>query len=86
LFAVEHLGINEACFERTVFIGQMDTKVDASGGRELVDKLANIRETGSEEVSLKKARELLRFSYKLCRNRQKHDTAPGYGELKAGRT
>jgi len=40
LFAVEHLGINEACFERTVFIGQMDTKVDASGGRELVDKLA----------------------------------------------
>lgn len=62
LFAVEHLGINEACFERTVFIGQMDTKVDASGGRELVDKLANIRETGSEEVSLKKAREALKDS------------------------
>jgi len=40
----------------------MDTKVDASGGRELVDKLANIRETGSEEVSLKKAREALKDS------------------------
>jgi len=44
-----------------VFIGQMDTKVDASGGRELVDKLANIRETGSEEVPLKRQGRLLKI-------------------------
>jgi len=61
LFAVEHLGINEACFERTVFIGQMDTKVDASGGRELVDKLANIRETGSRKFPLKRQGRLLKI-------------------------
>lgn len=62
LFALEHLGINEACFERTVFISQMDTRIDAAGSRELVDKLTNIRETGSEEISLKRAREALKDS------------------------
>lgn len=60
LFASEHLGMNETCFERTVFIGQMDARIDAAGSRELVDKLSNIRETGSEEISLKRAKEALK--------------------------
>jgi DNA repair exonuclease SbcCD ATPase subunit len=59
LFALKHLGINESCFERTVFIAQMDTKIDAAGSKELLDRLSNIRESGAENVSYKRAREAL---------------------------
>ncbi|NLP13118.1 MAG: AAA family ATPase [Clostridium sp.] len=59
LFALKHLGINESCFERTVFIGQMDTKIDAAGSKELLDRLSNIRESGAEDISYKRAREAL---------------------------
>lgn len=60
LFAIKHLGINESCFEKTVFIGQMDTRVDTQGSSELIDKLSNISETGSEDISLNRAREVLK--------------------------
>lgn len=59
LFVLKHLGINESCFERTVFVGQMDTKIDTMGSKELLDKLSNIRESGAEDVSYKRAREAL---------------------------
>ncbi|MCX7841938.1 MAG: AAA family ATPase [Clostridia bacterium] len=60
LFAEKHLGMNEACFERTVFIRQMEARVDGDGARELQSKLLNVCQTGFEDVSLVKAQEAIR--------------------------
>ncbi|MFZ5985956.1 MAG: ATP-binding protein [Bacillota bacterium] len=60
LFALKHLGINESCFDKTVFIGQLDTRINAAESRELLDKLTNISQTGFEDVSLDRAREALK--------------------------
>lgn len=76
LFALNHLGINEACFERTVFVGQMDAKIDVAGSRELLDKLSNIRETGSEEISLKRARDTLKDSLMSYVGTERSTTRP----------
>ena len=37
----------------------MDTKIDAAGSKELLDRLSNIRESGAEDISYKRAREAL---------------------------
>jgi uncharacterized protein YhaN len=52
LFAEEHLGIDEATFERSAFIGQLQSVIDDEGKKSLVDKLSNLNTTGDEEISL----------------------------------
>ena len=59
-FADRHLGLNEACFDKTVFIRQMESKIDDDGSKELLNRLINISQTGFEDVSFKKAQEALR--------------------------
>lgn len=59
-FAEAHLGLNEACFEKSVFIKQMDVKVDGSGREELLSKIVNASETGFDDVSFKKAEKALK--------------------------
>lgn len=52
MFAEEHLGIDEAAFERSAFIGQLQSVIDNEGKKNLIDKLSNLNTTGSEEISL----------------------------------
>lgn len=51
-FAEEHLGLDEATFERSAFIGQMQCAVDEAGRRTLIEKIANLNTTGSEDQSV----------------------------------
>ena len=55
MFAEEHLGIDEAAFERTAFIGQLQSVIDNEGKKNLINKLSNLNATGSEEISLTEA-------------------------------
>lgn len=55
MFAEEHLGIDEAAFERTAFIGQLQSVIDNEGKKNLINKLSNLNSTGSEEISLTEA-------------------------------
>jgi len=55
MFAEEHLGIDEAAFERTAFIGQLQSVIDDEGKKNLINKLSNLNSTGSEEISLTEA-------------------------------
>jgi DNA repair exonuclease SbcCD ATPase subunit len=59
-FAEKQTGMNEACFERTVFVKQMETGLDQDGAAVLSSRLANASETGYEDVSFKKADRVLR--------------------------
>lgn len=51
-FAEEHLGLDEAAFERSVFIGQLQSVIDDVGKKNLIEKLSNLNTTGSEDLSL----------------------------------
>ncbi len=55
MFADEHLGMDEATFTRTAFIGQMDVRIGSSGSSELAARLANAKDTGSEGLSFQRA-------------------------------
>ena len=59
MFADEHLGIDEAAFERSAFIGQLQSVIDEEGKKNLVDKLSNLNTTGSEDISLTGALKVL---------------------------
>lgn len=59
LFAEKHLGLNENCFNKTVFVKQMDIKVGGDGADELQNKLINIAQSGYEDISYSKARSAL---------------------------
>lgn len=59
-FAEEHLGISESSFERTVFISQMQSYVDAEGRKILAERLLNLRQSGDEEISFRKAMKALK--------------------------
>lgn len=63
-FSERHLGLNEACFDKTVFIRQMECRIDENGNRELLARLMNTAQTGFEDVSLKKAQEALKDALK----------------------
>ena len=54
-FAEEHLGIDEASFERSVFIGQLQCAIDDDGRKALLEKLSNLSATGNEDLSLTQA-------------------------------
>ncbi len=55
MFADKHLGMDEAAFTRTAFIGQMDVRIGSSGSSELAARLANARDTGLEGLSFQRA-------------------------------
>lgn len=59
-FAEDHLSLNQACFERTVFIRQMESRISEDGSKELLNRLLNVRQTGFEDISLKKAQKALK--------------------------
>ncbi len=75
-FAEEHLGLNETCFEKTTFIGQMDIKVDGTGKEEIINKLVNVRETGFEDISFKKAEKALKDAILTNTGTEKTSTRP----------
>lgn len=59
-FAEQHLGLSEGGFERTSFIGQMQSFVDAEGRKILAERLQNLRQSGDEELSVRKAMKVLK--------------------------
>lgn len=59
-FAEAHLGVDEAAFERTLFVSQLGTSLDVAGRKVLYEKLVNMRETGNEDISLQRATNALR--------------------------
>lgn len=71
----KHLGINEACFERTVFVRQRDTVIK-DGQKELLNRLSNINETGFDDVSFKKAEEALKEALKRYVGTDRTSTRP----------
>lgn len=60
LFAEKQLELNDESFDRTVFIKQMETRIGEEGARELLSRMSNVRETGFEDISFKRAQEALR--------------------------
>lgn len=75
-FSEKHLGLNEACFDRTVFIRQMGSIIDEDGSKELLNRLVNVSQTGFEDVSFKKAQEALREALKSHVGTDKTTTRP----------
>lgn len=75
-FAEEHLGLNETCFEKTIFMRQMDIKVDGNGKEEIINKLINVRETGFDDISFKRAEEALKDAIKTYAGTEKTTTRP----------
>mgnify|MGYP005841542143 CR=1 FL=1 len=63
-FAEQHLGVSRDCFERTVFVRQMSSRVDRDGSRELLNRLVNIKQTGFEDVSFRRAEKALKEAVK----------------------
>ena len=53
--AQKHTGMNEECFERTIFVKQLETSLDKDGRALLSNRLSNASETGFEDISFKKA-------------------------------
>lgn len=58
--AEKHTGMNEVCFEKTVFVKQMESSLDDDGAATLSNRLANVSETGFEDISFKKADKALK--------------------------
>jgi hypothetical protein len=74
--ADKHLGLNELCFDKTVFIRQMEAKIGEDGSRELYNRIMNISETGFEDVSFKKAQEALKNALRIYVGTDKTSTRP----------
>lgn len=75
-FAEEHLGLDEVCFEKTIFTKQMETRIDSGGKQEIVNRLINAQETGYEDVSFKTAEKALADALKTCVGTDKSTTRP----------
>lgn len=58
------IGLNDSLFERTVYIKQLGTRIDNSASKDLIDRISNIRESGSEDISYKKANTALKEALK----------------------
>ncbi|NJD03383.1 MAG: hypothetical protein FIA99_12505 [Ruminiclostridium sp.] len=91
MFADRHLGLNDICFEKTVLIRQMETRLDDDGSGELISRLVNINQTGQEDLSFKKASEALKEALKKHIGTDRTTTQPvdriaaRLAELKAAR-
>lgn len=55
LFAQEHLGVNAALFESTCFVSQLGIRLDSDGEALITDRITNMIEAGSENISYIKA-------------------------------
>ncbi len=60
LFAEEHLGFNSIVFENTVSITQRRKRTAQELAAEVASRLANLEESGTEEVSVKKSLKALK--------------------------
>lgn len=76
LFGERLLGMNETCFEKTVMIKQMETRLDDDGSRELSSRLANVSQTGFEDISFKKAEKVLKDTLKSYVGTDRTTTQP----------
>lgn len=54
-FAEQHLGLTEGCFERTAFIGQMRSILDAEDRKIVAERLINLQQSGDEAISVRRA-------------------------------
>jgi len=75
-FAEKHLGVSEVCFDKTVFIRQMESKIGEDGTGELINRLINVGQTGFEDVSFAKAEEALKEALKKYVGTDKTTTRP----------
>jgi DNA repair exonuclease SbcCD ATPase subunit len=58
------IGVNESIFEKTVYIKQFGTRLDISASKDLIDRISNLRESGTEDISFKKADAALKEALK----------------------
>ena len=70
------IGIGESIFERTVFIKQLGTKIDASSSKELIDRISNLGQSGYEDISYKRALSALKEALKEQVGTQRSSTRP----------
>lgn len=59
MFAERQLGLDEATFERTVLIRQLEVRLDDESTAALAGRLSNVSSTGFEEVSFSRAEKAL---------------------------
>lgn len=57
VFAEKHIGMNEETFEKTIFIKQLESRINES--KDITDRLLNIQQTGLEETSFRNTIEIL---------------------------
>lgn len=62
LFAENHIGMNEEVFEKTIFIRQLESRINES--KDITDRLLNIQQTGVEETSFRNAIQTLEGAIK----------------------
>ncbi len=70
------IGVNEGLFEKTVFIRQLGTKIDASSSKDLIDRISNIGQSGFEDISYKKANTALKEALKSQVGTERSYTRP----------
>jgi len=70
------IGINESLFERTVYVKQLGTRIDTSASKDLIDRISNIRQSGSEDISYKKADAALKEALKQQVGTERSYTRP----------
>lgn len=58
------IGLGESLFDRTVYIKQLGTRIDNAASKDLIDRISNIRQSGSEDISYKKANAALKEALK----------------------
>lgn len=58
------IGVNESIFEKTVYIKQLGTRINNSASKDLIDRISNLRESGAEDISFKKADTALKEALK----------------------
>ncbi len=70
------IGLNKSIFEKTVYIKQFGSRLDNSASKDLIDRISNLRESGAEDVSFKKADVALRETLKQQVGTDRSSTRP----------
>ena len=71
-----HLGLNAECFEKTIYISQMETRIGRRDSGEIIGRLVNASLTGYEDVFLNRALSGLKESIKEYAGTGKTTTKP----------
>lgn len=58
------IGINESLFEKTVYVRQLGTRLDAPASKDLLERISNIRQSGFEDISYNRAAAALKNALK----------------------